>query len=144
MIQFTFKFEQVMGTNNGYIINRGFRTKSAKSNKFQSIIEKTVARNKNYFARYDPKNEYFKIELFWYNPKFYKKNNKTMSKVAGDIDGPIKFILDGVFKGIGIDDYACKSLNILQLPSNDKYHVLAINVTTEKLSNLRLSHEALP
>lgn len=132
MLQIAFTFDKIPAVNNGYYLARGYRTKKKETIEFMRKIQ-------NEFAKYEidanAKDHFFSLEVFWYNPKFYTKKG-LLSKGAGDIDGPLKFIIDALFKGIKHDDSMLKRLTVTQLQAQSPEHKIILNLSLNKLMAL--------
>lgn len=122
MIRKTFRFKTVVGTNNGYFIRNGFRAKANNARVFETVFEKSFA------------NEDFHIDgcvvhidIKWYNPNYFTKKGTIHSR-SGDIDGPLKFIIDGICKGLKIDDSLVKKLTIEQLDNTGDHHEIEVKI----------------
>jgi len=135
MIQLTRRLDRVYGINNSYIIRGKFRTKKKEVSDYQKEWQYLAQEHRHLFKNFNPKEKYLTIETVWYNPKFYKKDG-SMSKTAGDTDGIIKFIKDGICDGLGINDAFVKKESISQLPTNEKHHAVSVLVGIENLINI--------
>jgi len=129
------KLDKVYGTNNSYIINNGRRFKCKEVASYQKSWEFLASANRHIFRNFDPKSNYIQLDIMWYNPKFYKKNGE-LSKTAGDTDGVVKFIKDGICDGIGLNDAFVKKESVIQLPSDLSHHSVSVVVSIEYLSGL--------
>lgn len=143
MFLITLETDKVIGTNNGYIINTrskfASRVKSKQARKWQEEWELCSSQFKHLFKDFDLKSNFISIDIYWYNPKFYKKD-KSLSKTCGDVDGCEKFIIDGIFKGIGLDDSCLKTKTITQLPTANKLHSVSAVVEKRNLLDLNQIH----
>lgn len=122
MIRKKLKFKKVVGTNNGYFIRNGFRAKANNARVFETMFEKAFA-NENFVAD----GCVIHLELKWYNPQYFTKKGTIHSR-SGDIDGPLKFIIDGICKGLKVDDSIVKKLTIEQLDNTGDYHEFEIKI----------------
>lgn len=129
---------EIYNTNNGYVITtigkHARRFKKPEVAKYQKEIEKLASTVKHYFDNFDSKRHYIKLNLYWYNPKFFNKDG-SLNKRAGDTDGIVKFIKDGIAKGIDLDDAFFKCEQIIQLPSSD-INRLSVELSQENLHTL--------
>jgi hypothetical protein len=128
----TLEFEKISGVNNGYIIRHGFRSKAQASINFQNAFKFAAIKFKKDFLDFNEKDNYIEVEMFWYNPSYFKKDG-SMNKKAVDIDAPLKFILDGLCEGIGLDDSFVKQLNVKQMPSETKLHKICVMIYKRSL-----------
>jgi hypothetical protein len=135
LIQISIKFDSITNVNNGYVINQGRRFKNNKSKTFQKTWTDAISPHKDLFKNFNYKTNYFSLTVYWHNPKFFTKDKK-LSKQSGDIESFIKFLQDGVFQGIGIDDCTVKRLEIVELPAIEKSHTITINLSMENLNSL--------
>lgn len=127
MITRTFDFKKVIGTNNGYFIRNGFRAKNQDASLFEMLFERSLLNES-----FKLKDEYVCLSIEWLNPNYYTKKGKLHSR-CGDIDGPLKFIIDGVCKGLRIDDSCIKDLKIVQLPADGEVHKITVEIDKKPL-----------
>lgn len=65
----------------------------------------------------DPSINIVKLTMIVGNPDFFIKDGSRISKTCGDIDNYIKVIQDKLFNVIGVDDYTCRHLEVLDFYS---------------------------
>jgi hypothetical protein len=139
MIQITHKFKKVFGTNNSYMnIKQGkMRIKKPEVWEYQKEWAHIGISIRSELKNFDPNRHYISLTVQWFNPKFFTQKG-NVSLTAGDTDGVIKFIKDGLFTGIGINDVYVKRESITQLPtkSEEKSHVVSVLISIERLDLL--------
>lgn len=133
----TLFFDKLPNLNNDYIISNGRRFKNKEACVFEKVYFTNYINERFKYKNFDASKNYFSLEITWHNPKFYTKKNE-INKRGGDIDGVLKFLIDGIFIGINQDDSFLKELLVRQLPTENDRHVISTNLSMENLFSMNI------
>ena len=99
----------------------GNRIKTGKGLAFDEelniLLEEHASALQHFGKKIDPSINIVKLTMRVGNPDYFLKDGSRISKTAGDIDNYLKVIQDKIFNVIGVDDYTCRGLDIMDFHS---------------------------
>ena len=91
----------------------------------KQVLTKSIIAINKFLEGYDDTKEGFEVDIVIKQSNFFTKKG-VMSKVAGDVDGPVKIIIDQVFRFFDIDDSRVIKVSCEKVSSNSDSFVVII------------------
>ena len=108
--------------NKSYKAGKGRFYMADATKDFKKQIELMTMKHRDKLADLEGQLQLTAIE---HSVKFFTKKG-TISKTKGDIDRFLKPLMDGICKGLGIDDYLITKVTAIQIPVKEGEGVVAV------------------